>query len=58
MDTVVKRPVVVNDGIAIRSMMYLSLSFDHRVLDGLQAARFLGALKQRLENWAPDTSAY
>jgi pyruvate/2-oxoglutarate dehydrogenase complex dihydrolipoamide acyltransferase (E2) component len=58
MDTVVKRPVVVNDAIAIRSMMFLSLSFDHRVLDGLQAARFLGALKQRLENWAPDTSAY
>jgi len=58
MDTVVKRPVVINDGIAIRSMMFLSLSFDHRVLDGLQAARFLGALKQRLETWSPDTSAY
>ncbi len=58
MDTVVKRPVVINDGIAIRSMMFLSLSFDHRVLDGLQAARFLGALKQRLEAWSPDTSAY
>jgi pyruvate/2-oxoglutarate dehydrogenase complex dihydrolipoamide acyltransferase (E2) component len=58
MDTVVKRPVVINDGIAIRSMMFLSLSFDHRVLDGLQAARFLGALKQRLESWALETSAY
>ena len=58
MDTVVKRPVVINDGIAIRSMMFLSLSFDHRVLDGLQAARFLGALKQRLETWSLDTSAY
>jgi pyruvate/2-oxoglutarate dehydrogenase complex dihydrolipoamide acyltransferase (E2) component len=58
MDTVVKRPVVINDGIAIRSMMFLSLSFDHRVLDGLQAARFLAALKQRLETWSPDTSAY
>jgi pyruvate/2-oxoglutarate dehydrogenase complex dihydrolipoamide acyltransferase (E2) component len=58
MDTVVKRPVVINDGIAIRSMMFLSLSFDHRVLDGLQAARFLAALKQRLENWSPETSAY
>ncbi len=58
MDTVVKRAVVINDGIAIRSMMFLSLSFDHRVLDGLQAARFLAALKQRLETWSPDTSAY
>ncbi len=58
MDTVVKRAVVINDGIAIRSMMFLSLSFDHRVLDGLQAARFLAALKQRLETWPPDTSAY
>jgi pyruvate/2-oxoglutarate dehydrogenase complex dihydrolipoamide acyltransferase (E2) component len=58
MDTVVKRPVVINDGIAIRSMMFLSLSFDHRVLDGLQAARFLAALKQRLEAWSPDTNAY
>jgi pyruvate/2-oxoglutarate dehydrogenase complex dihydrolipoamide acyltransferase (E2) component len=58
MDTVVKRPVVINDGIAIRSMMFLSLSFDHRVLDGLQAARFLAALKQRLETWSPDTSVY
>ena len=58
MDTVVKRPVVINDGIAIRSMMFLSLSFDHRVLDGLQAARFLAALKQRLETWSPETSAY
>jgi pyruvate/2-oxoglutarate dehydrogenase complex dihydrolipoamide acyltransferase (E2) component len=58
MDTVVKRAVVINDGIAIRSMMFLSLSFDHRVLDGLQAARFLAALKQRLESWALETSAY
>jgi pyruvate/2-oxoglutarate dehydrogenase complex dihydrolipoamide acyltransferase (E2) component len=58
MDTVVKRAVVINDGIAIRSMMFLSLSFDHRVLDGLQAARFLAALKQRLEAWSPDTNAY
>jgi pyruvate/2-oxoglutarate dehydrogenase complex dihydrolipoamide acyltransferase (E2) component len=58
MDTVVKRAVVINDGIAIRSMMFLSLSFDHRVLDGLQAARFLAALKQRLETWSPNTNAY
>ncbi len=59
MDAVVKRPVVVDgDAIAVRAMMFLSLSFDHRVLDGLQAARFLGAIKQRLESWSPTASAY
>lgn len=49
MEAIVKRPVVVDDMIAIRSMMNLSLSFDHRALDGLAAARFLGAVKRRLE---------
>lgn len=50
MDAVVKRPVVVeNDAIAIRSMMFLCLSFDHRINDGLEAARFLGAVRRRLE---------
>jgi len=59
MDAVVKRPVVVTgDAIAVRAMMFVSLSFDHRVLDGLQAARFLGAIKQRLENWSAEASAY
>jgi pyruvate dehydrogenase E2 component (dihydrolipoamide acetyltransferase) len=51
--TVVKRPVVVNtdlgETIAIRHMMYLALSYDHRLIDGADAARFLGAIKQRLE---------
>lgn len=48
--TVVKRPVVVgNDSIAIRSMVYLALSYDHRIVDGADAARFLGAMKSRLE---------
>ncbi|HET9127940.1 MAG TPA: 2-oxoglutarate dehydrogenase, E2 component, dihydrolipoamide succinyltransferase, partial [Propionibacteriaceae bacterium] len=50
----VKRPVVVtdefgNDSIAVRDMMYLSLSYDHRLVDGADAARFLSAVKQRLE---------
>jgi pyruvate/2-oxoglutarate dehydrogenase complex dihydrolipoamide acyltransferase (E2) component len=49
MDAVVKRPVVIDDAIAIRSMMYMTLSFDHRILDGLTAARFLGSVKRRLE---------
>jgi pyruvate dehydrogenase E2 component (dihydrolipoamide acetyltransferase) len=50
----VKRPVVINDPrlgevIAVRDMMYLSMSYDHRIVDGADAARFLSALKQRLE---------
>ena len=52
---VVKRPVVVSDGdggetIAIRSMVYLALSYDHRVVDGADAARFLTTMKTRLED--------
>ena len=58
MDAVVKRPVVIDDAIAIRSMMYLSLSFDHRVLDGLTAAQFMGAVKRRLESWSPDAEVF
>lgn len=48
-----KRPVVINDAIAIRPMVYLSLSFDHRVIDGATADRFLAKLKGYLEqsNW-------
>lgn len=47
---VVKRPVVVGeDSIAIRSMVYLALSYDHRIVDGADAARFLGTMKARLE---------
>jgi 2-oxoisovalerate dehydrogenase E2 component (dihydrolipoyl transacylase) len=58
MDAVTKRPVVVDDAIAIRSMMYMSLSFDHRVLDGLTAARFLASIKRRLESWGPEIDVY
>ena len=50
-EAVVKRPVVVNDAIAIRSMMNLEVSFDHRILDGGVALRFLNALKRRLESY-------
>jgi 2-oxoglutarate dehydrogenase E2 component (dihydrolipoamide succinyltransferase) len=46
-----KRPVVRDDAIAIRSMAYLSLSYDHRVIDGAVAEKFLGRVKQILENW-------
>jgi 2-oxoglutarate dehydrogenase E2 component (dihydrolipoamide succinyltransferase)/2-oxoisovalerate dehydrogenase E2 component (dihydrolipoyl transacylase) len=51
MGTIVKKPIVVNDAIAIRSMMYLSLSFDHRVVDGAQADKFLITIKESLEGW-------
>jgi len=46
-----KRPVVRDDAIAIRAMAYLSLSYDHRVIDGAVAEKFLGRIKQILENW-------
>jgi 2-oxoglutarate dehydrogenase E2 component (dihydrolipoamide succinyltransferase) len=46
-----KRPVVRNDAIAIRPMVYLSLSYDHRVIDGSVAEQFLGKIKKILENW-------
>lgn len=47
---IVKRTVVVNDMIAIRSMMNLVLTYDHRIVDGLMAGRFLQSLKAKLEN--------
>ncbi len=57
LEAVVKRPVVVagpdgEDAIAIRPMTYLCMSWDHRALDGADAARFLGAIKRRLESWS------
>jgi pyruvate/2-oxoglutarate dehydrogenase complex dihydrolipoamide acyltransferase (E2) component len=55
-EAVVKRPVVVTDelggdSIAIRSMMYLCMSWDHRALDGALAARYLSSLRKKLETW-------
>ena len=55
-EAVVKRPVVItdeagNDSIAIRSMMYLPMSWDHRALDGALAAQFLSSLRKKLETW-------
>jgi 2-oxoisovalerate dehydrogenase E2 component (dihydrolipoyl transacylase) len=49
MDAVIKRPVVVDDMIAIRPIMNLGMSFDHRINDGLQAARFIQDVKGQLE---------
>jgi len=47
-----KRPVVINDSIAIRSMCYITLSYDHRVVDGAIAHQFLHKVKDTLENWS------
>jgi pyruvate dehydrogenase E2 component (dihydrolipoamide acetyltransferase) len=49
--TIEKRPVVVDDAIAIRSMVYLTLSYDHRAVDGAIAHQFMGHVKHTLENW-------
>jgi pyruvate dehydrogenase E2 component (dihydrolipoamide acetyltransferase) len=50
-DAIEKRPVVIDDAIAIRHMAYLSMSWDHRVIDGALAAQFLARVKQNLETW-------
>jgi 2-oxoglutarate dehydrogenase E2 component (dihydrolipoamide succinyltransferase) len=50
MHTIQKRPVVVNDAIVIRPMMYLALSYDHRLIDGREAVQFLVRIKECVEN--------
>jgi pyruvate dehydrogenase E2 component (dihydrolipoamide acetyltransferase) len=59
-DAIEKRPVVIDDAIAIRHMVYLSLSWDHRMIDGATAAQYLGRLKQNLETWdfTPEVQGY
>ena len=49
-----KQPVVIDDAIAIRSICYLSLSFDHRLIDGALADQFTGKVKAVLENWSDE----
>lgn len=57
-EAILKRPVVVGDGIAIRSMMNLCMSFDHRIMDGAEASSFINSVKRRLESIGPDTGVY
>jgi 2-oxoisovalerate dehydrogenase E2 component (dihydrolipoyl transacylase) len=57
-EAIIKRPVVIDDMIAIRSMMNLSLSIDHRALDGLAATRFLQQVKRWLETLPDDLSLF
>src|SRR5438132_12929174 len=52
-ESILRRPVVIGDGIAIRHMMNMCLSFDHRIIDGQTAGRFLSFVKDRLEGWTP-----
>ena len=49
-----KRPMVIDDAIAVRSMVYLTLSYDHRVVDGAIAHQFVGKVKQYLESWSEE----
>jgi pyruvate/2-oxoglutarate dehydrogenase complex dihydrolipoamide acyltransferase (E2) component len=50
-DAIEKRPVVIDDAIAIRHMVYISMSWDHRVIDGALASQFLARVKENLETW-------
>ena len=58
MEAIVERPVAVNGMIGIKPMMYLCFSFDHRVLDGLQAARFLVSCRKWLEAVTAESPVY
>jgi 2-oxoisovalerate dehydrogenase E2 component (dihydrolipoyl transacylase) len=53
-ESIAKRPMVQNDAIAIRDMMNLCMSIDHRILDGYLAGKFLSRVKERLESYHPD----
>ena len=57
-ETIQKRSMVIDDAIAIRSMMNLCLSFDHRINDGAEASGFLTAVKNKLQAFGPGTSIY
>ena len=57
MEAIVKRPVVIDDAIAIRSMMFSTIALDHRILDGAVGARFLRVLKQNLEGMSAATAS-
>lgn len=57
-ESIVKRPVVIQDMIAVRSMVNLCLSLDHRILDGVICGRFLQRVKENLESFNQDTKLY
>lgn len=57
-ESIVKRPVVINDMIAVRSMANICLSLDHRILDGVICGRFLQRVKENVEGYTLDTKVY
>jgi 2-oxoisovalerate dehydrogenase E2 component (dihydrolipoyl transacylase) len=57
-EAIVKRAIVVEDAIAVRPMMNLCMSFDHRIMDGAEASAFINAVRRRVEAIGPDTPVY
>lgn len=57
-ESIVKKPVVIDDMIAVRSMANICLSLDHRILDGVICGRFLQRVKENIEAYGPDTKLY
>lgn len=57
-EAIIKRPVVVDDAIAIRSLMNMCIAFDHRIVDGTHVGPFMQTIKKRLEGYAPDTAIW
>ena len=57
-EAIQKKPIVVGDGIAIRSIMNLCMSFDHRINDGAESSSFLQSIKRRIESINLDTPVY
>ena len=57
-EAIIKRPVIKEDAIAIRSMMNICLSFDHRIMDGAEASAFSVSVKELLENIGSETQIY
>ena len=57
-EAIIKRPVVIDDAIAIRSMMNICLSFDHRIMDGQEATGFNTLVKRKLESISSNTPVY
>ena len=58
-ESVVKKPVVIDDMIAIRNMVNLCISIDHRILDGIQTGKFMNLVKKKIEQYSiENTSIY
>ena len=58
-ESIVKKPVVIDDMIAIRNMVNLCISIDHRILDGIQTGKFMNLVKKKIEQYSiENTSIY